>query len=465
MAGGIWERQDKVRAGSYHRFEANNEREFFGVSGVVALPMLLDWGPEGEIVRIRSTATNEKFVEKFGKTRNDLPMIREALKGGYELLVYRVDASGTAAELDLTADIPVVAHAKYPGTLGNQIQVQIQPMVNGDYSVVTVINNIVRDKQEKVKHVSEIKDNAWVHFENKDPSDDEIKAAAGGSMTGGTNGTATVAEYTDFLNQLEVEEFNVYGLLSDDSALKKLFVDASTRYTNELGKMVMCVVSDYTVVDNERVSSIANGVVLEDSTVINKTQAVAWYAGASASKFPVGSLTYVAYPDAIGPDTKLPAYEIENLLAKGQIVFTAIKDKYGNNIAVVEQDRNCRIKTTDNRPTMWQKNEVVRSIYTLVSSIGKIWHEDYLGKIANNKTGRTLFRSDIGTLMDKLVAMNAFENFNLSRDVDVFRGDDINSVVCNVRVQAVGSMEKLYTTVTLDIAEQNRQLTFEVGVA
>jgi len=457
MAGGTFITQNKVRPGFYYRFEATNEKLLFADTGVVALPLVLNWGAEGEIFSINTDASTSRFMRTFGYPRASVLLVNEALKRGLKLLAYRVNTGGDKAELDLTADIPVKVHAKYTGTRGNDVAVQIalSPKLDGTYTVSTFVNGITYDEQIGIRNVSDIRNNDWVDFENTDPAADDITAAAGGDLSGGSDGAATLDDYNKFLRALELEDFNAFGLPVDDEPLKTLFAEAVNRYTDELGKMVQLVLCNYIGVGNERISSIQNGVVLEDGTIVNKAQAVAWFAGASASAYPATSLTYTAYDGAIEPDEKLPNDTIEDMLRAGQIVFTAQKDPNGNKIAVVEQDKNTLIRYTEDRPQPWGKNAVVRAMYYLTASLGRTWHLYFIGKVKNNFAGRVLFKSYVGTIMDKLVAQDAFENFELKKDVIVKKGVESDAVICEIAVQPVDAMEKMYCTIVVDIAAQN----------
>lgn len=456
MAGGTFVTQTKTRPGFYHRFTAVNEKLMFAESGIVALPLVLDWGVEGEIFQIRTDDLTSRFYRAFGYARQDVLLVNEALKRGLTLLAYRVNTGGTRAELDLTSDIPVKAHAKHTGTRGNDIEVQValNPKLDGTYVVKTFVSGITFDEQYDIQYVSEIQDNDWVQFENTATGSDEITTTAGGSLTGGTNGTATVDDYNKFLTALEIETFNSFALPVDDEQLKALFAEAAERYTDEIGYMVQLFVCDYKGTGNERITSIQNGVVLEDGTVVPKEQAVAWYAGAAASAYPATSMTYMQYDGAVAPDVRFAPDKIEDYLKTGHVVFSAQKDANGNAVAVVEQDRNTLVRFTEDRPQPWSKNAVVRCMYYLTASLGRVWHLYFIGKVKNNRAGRNLFKSHVGTVMDTLMSMDAVENFDIKTDITVTRGDESDAVVAELAVQPVDAMEKMYITVAMDIAAQ-----------
>ena len=235
--------------------------------------------------------------------------------------------------------------------------------------------------------------------------------------------------------------------------------------------MVQLVVCDYPTTGNERITSLKNGVVLEDGTVVDMAQAVAWYTGASASAYPgddyftASSLTYARYDGAIAPDKKLPTDEIEDLLNAGHVMFSAQKDRFGQEVAVVEQDRNTLTRYTEDLPPVWAKNAVVRNIYYLVSSISKMWHLYYIGKVRNNQSGSDLLKVEIGKLMDHLVATGAFEDFDIREDLIVEKGESSEAVVVQLAVRPVDAMEKMYLTVVVDLTTRTSDVTLYSGQA
>ena len=68
MAGGTWTTQNKVRPGAYINVRSNGGiGAAESISGVTALPLVLDFGPEEEVVTI--TAASD--LTAFGYDLND----------------------------------------------------------------------------------------------------------------------------------------------------------------------------------------------------------------------------------------------------------------------------------------------------------------------------------------------------------------------------------------------------------
>lgn len=444
MAGGIFFRQNKIRPGFYHKFTAKpGDRNLFGQLGTAALPIPLDWGTDEAMILVEADASENEFLQKFGMSKDEILPMREAFKNAHRLYVYRINGGGAKAELNMSPQ-PVMATAKYAGVLGNRIRVAIEEEISGGttYSVKTYIDSILRDEQEGVENAEDILDNDWVVFSGSGA----ITAAAGGELMGGTNATPQKGDYAKFLTLLEGYDCNAFGCMSDDNNIKDMFIRAAKKRNEELGKLSQCVLCDVEA-EEEMVSSICNGVLLRDGRSIDKKMAVAWAVGAMAAAGPAKSLTYRAYDGAVAPDTRLSDDEIKAALAKGQMVFVPQNDEAGNEIAVIEQDRNTLTVFSEEKPQPWSKNRVVRALYYLVNSLSRVWHLYYIGKVDNNEIGRNLFKSDLVLLMNSLVEQGAFEDFDPEMDIKISKGDTSESVVAELAVKPVDAMEKIYFTV------------------
>lgn len=447
MAGGIFVTQNKVRPGFYHKFTAKpKERNFFGETGVLALPLELDWGNEKEFIVIESDADSHEFEAKLGKTKANILPVREALKRGRKMMVWRVNAGGQKAKLDMTPQ-PVVATARCAGIRGNDITVQIDEDIDepGKYTVTTYVDSMQQARQDGISGTEDIHNNDWVTFSGNG----SITAAAGGQLLGGANGNATINDYNLFLEALEQEEFNCFGLPKDDGQLKIMFAAACLRMNDELGLMVQCVLPNYSEANYEAVISVKNGVELLDGEVIDKAQAVCWMTGAAASAYPAKALTYNDYENAVAADTIMTDAEIKAAIREGSIVFVKQKDVNGNDIAVVEQDVSTHTRFTQERPQEWSKNRIVRELYYIVRAFSRTFHLFYIGKVDNNAIGRRLFQSDGVTIMRQMQEWGAIENFVPEEDIRVEKGNTSDAVVVHLGVKPVDAMEKMYMTIEL----------------
>src|SRR5690606_11525649 len=148
---------------------------------------------------------------------------------------------------------------------------------------------------------------------------------------GGDDGTVTNQDYSDYLEAVEVYDFNTLALPSDDPTLKSLFVSFCKRLRDDEGKKIQVVVENYPQADYEGVISVKNGVILSDGTELSPEQCTVWVAAATAGAQVNESLTYTAYDDAVDVKPRLTNSQIIQALQNGEFVFTA-----NNNRAVVE---------------------------------------------------------------------------------------------------------------------------------
>lgn len=444
MAGGLFITQNKIRPGFYHKFvAAQKAKNLFADTGIAALPLSLDWGPAGEMIVLDVDASEQTCLKKIGKTRNEILPVGEVFKHAKTLITYRLNGDGVKASLDMTPQ-PVIATANYSGIQGNEIRIAIEEETVGGstYVAKTYVGAILRDEQTNIKQAEDLKNNDWIVFSGTGA----ITAAAGGSLIGGTNGTPSLSDYAQFLMLLESYDCNAFGTMSVDADVQELFIQSANKRMNELGRLGQCVLCDVNS-DSEAIISVKNGVILRDGRTIDKQMAVAWVIGAAAAAGPAKSLTYTAYDGAIASDVRLSGDAIKQALSGGGLIFTAQRNEYGDEIAVIEQDINTLLSFTEERPEIWRKNRVVRSLHYLVNSLSRIWHLYYVGKVDNNSIGRSLFKADIVTLMRTLVELGAFENFDSETDIIVEKGSVSDAVIATMAVQPVDAMEKIYFTI------------------
>ena len=74
----------------------------------------------------------------------------------------------------------------------------------------------------------------------------------------------------------------------------------------------------------------------------------------------------------------------------------------------------------------------------------------FIGKVDNNDAGRNLLRGWIVGYLNEMMANNGIQNFEAD-DVEVLAGETIDSVLVNVAIQPVDSVEKIYMEVTVSV--------------
>lgn len=437
MAGGTWTTQNKVRPGVYVNVASEQSNiGKMGERGIAALALALPWGQPGTIVKITPQDDVYKLLG-YELTHPVLLPVREALKRAGTLLLYRLNEGVKAA----ATGSGLKATAKYGGERGNDLAIVIEKNIenNSRFDVKTLLQGSEVDSQT-VGGTDELAANGYVSFAVE--GTDGLKPIAALPLTGGANGTVTNQEHSDFLTALEVQNFQTVALLSQDDALKALYAAFVRRQRDTEGKKLQAVMSDYAGAGHEGIISVRNGVVLSDGTTVDKTAAVAWVAGATAAAAVNESLTYQAYDDAVDADVRLSHSETVAALLKGELLFT-----YSGGRAVVEQDINTFTDFSPAKGKVFSKNRVLRVLDGISNDLKRIFELYFIGKVANNADGRALFWSQCVTYMNDLQNIGAIEAFEAKTDVVVVAGADSDSIVLEVAVKPVDSVEKVYVKV------------------
>ena len=103
VSGGNYTTYNNVLPGAYVNFVSKaRAMGTIGERGVVAIPMVMGWGPYDEIISITKDNFYRDCKNIFGcdYTSEEVLPIREALLGAEEVLVYKLN-SGTQAEGEL----------------------------------------------------------------------------------------------------------------------------------------------------------------------------------------------------------------------------------------------------------------------------------------------------------------------------------------------------------------------------
>ena len=331
MAGGTWTTQNKVRPGVYINIRSEAQPVgALGERGVATMALPLSWGPSKQVVTIEA-GQNVFDVLGYDITAPQLLLVREVLKRARTLLLYRLN-EGDKATANIGSENVMTVTAKYSGVRGNDITVVVQANVDNPnlFEVQTLVDGREVDIQT-VSVIEELQENAWVTFSGTGAPE----PTAGVNLAGGTDGSVTNADYTDYLEVIELHNFNTMAAPVDDETLKGVFVSFVRRLREDEGKKIQVVLPDYATADYEGVISVKNGVVLSDGTTLNNVQATAWVAGATAGANVNESLTYAAYDGAVDVDERYTHTEIVQALKNGEFLF-----EYSDGRAIVEQDIN-----------------------------------------------------------------------------------------------------------------------------
>ena len=430
LGGGIWTSQNKVLPGSYINFvSADRAGLLLSDRGVCAVPMELDWGKDGEVIKLEAEdARKESFrILGYEYTDKELTPVREVFRNAKTLYIYRLNSGEKAANTYATANCS--------GIRGNDIKTVITANVDepSKFDVSTYIGTSLVDRQT-VEKASDLVANDFVTFK----SDAVLAETAGTPLAGGTNSDATGDSHQKALDALESYTFNILCCPSSDDKVKALYVAHTKRMRDEVGAKFQ------TVVYNSAADYI--GVINLKSKVTDASEQnlVYWLAGAEAGCAVNRSVTNVKYDGEYTVDAPYTQDDLKSAIKRGELVF----HKVGNEIHVLT-DINSFVTVTREMNADFQLNQVIRVLDQVGNDIASIFNTKYLGKIQNNDSGRVSFWSDVVAFFTKMQDIGAIENFN-SEEVVVENGDDKRSVLVTTYCQPVCAMEKLYMTVTVE---------------
>lgn len=437
---GTFTTMNKKRPGAYIRFKgANKSSMSIGSRGIVTIPLALGWGTENKIIElIGSDITDGKCLTKLGYEGRapELQMVREALKNATRALIYRVDSGGVKATATLGN---VTAVALYPGTVGNRLNIIIKAK-DTKFEVLTCFEHDVMSRQV-VANASELKANEFVTFTMGEET--ELAENAGVSLTGGTDGTVSDSNYKDYFEKIKNVKWNTMGFVAETTKASESQQDAIAfiKSLRDKGKKVQIVAMNCTSSDHEGVISVSQGYQTADET-ISVESFVGYVAGLTAGANINQSNTYSVVPGAVEIINPKTDEDIEAGIDKGEFMLSYRQD----GAIVVETDINTFHGFLSDKSRDFSKNRVIRVLDELNNTIQETFEKAYIGKIDNNEAGRTSFKADLVSYCMKLKEMNAIQNFK-AEDITITEGNEIDSVIADVAIQPVDSMEKLYMTV------------------
>lgn len=484
MAGGTFIAQNKIRPGAYINFKTNKKPiPKIGTRGVVAMSLPLTWGDEMDLIPITHRDFEKNGQGLFAKTglsatgEESLP-IRLALQNANKVLLFRNNqretdlnegparAYGEAMITKGPAEGMIIGEAKYAGTLGNQIQVQIyKPNIDGVSSRARDVVTIYTDEDGKEtildsQRINDMKsgnkplmDNDFVTFtftEDFD-SDDIPDTLTIISLEDGKDGVVNPPEEAIVAKELlSKHEWNVYAG----------YLDFIYDFRENEGKKVQQVIAGgvhvENIIDYEGTICITQGIITKDGTEIPKENFAAYIAGMTAGAEINQSNTYHVIEEAVdileygisSHSVWETGYTMEEALQNGVMMLSRRQD----GAIVIEKDINSLHTFEDDnqyKDYSFTKNRVIRTLDEINNSIRLLFEKSYIGKVDNTEEGRNIFKADLINYLKLLQSMNCIQNFDAGADIEILAGNEIDELVVNLSIQPVDAMEKVYMTVTV----------------
>lgn len=457
--------ETKVRPGMYVRTTNVGGSEGSPVSqGIVGVLFKSAWGPLNEVVTVESALEAKKI---FG-TSGTVDTIIEAFKGGCRRVKgIRLGTGGNSGTVNLqdtseSAIDVVKIDAKYVGARNLKVSIQESSADDSKKELLIYEDTKLVDKflfaADGTKEVQNLVDvvaeqgSDWVTVAKLDEGNGTLALVNQQDLTGGMDPTVTATEYEAGLNALELEDWNVLAVDSEDVAIHASVKTYINRVRNE-GKRVRAVLGEPTSValdtrlshakalNNLAISYVANGFKTADGQDIEGYKAAARFAGKSAGAGITESLTHSVIEGGVDIVGKLKNSEVEKAIQSGAIVFTA--NSFGQ--VQVEYDINTLISLDADQDAGWKKNRRVRTRDNLITSIVAVW-DPLIGKVNNSPDGRATLIAAAQGVINRLIGEGALLSGTVKVDENNLPvGDSAWFVIENL--QDLDSAEKIYLTI------------------
>lgn len=426
LGGGTWLSQNKILPGSYvNVIGIKSATSALSERGIVALPMVLDFGKDGEVIELTSADFQKNSLKILGYAYGDDKMkdLRDIFVYAKEVLVYKVCAGTTKAA-------NTYAEAKYVGERYNDIKIVIKATTDSKYTVETLIGETLVDTQT-VATAADLVDNDYVTFKK----DATLTATAGEALTGADAGEVTTAQYQAALDAFESYSFNALAYAGEDETIKSLIVAYTKRLRDEVGMKFQAVLYNVDA-DYEGIVNVASEAVEEAGGLVY------WAAGVVGGIAINKSATNLKYTGEYTVKTALTQSQLEDAIVAGKFVMNKVSGEYR-----VLKDINSLVTVTDEKTADFKMNQVIRVVDQIANDVAAMFNENYLGKIQNNANGRDGFWADLVLYGQDLAQKQAIEAQDPTTDIIVEAGDTKESVACTFNVTVVCAMEKLYMTI------------------
>ncbi len=432
LGGGTFTVQNKVLPGAYINFVSlATATATLSDRGYATMPLELDWGIEGEVFEVTNADFQKNSMKIFGYdyTNDKLKGLRDLFKNITTLFAYRLNGDGVKAS-------NTFATAKYAGTRGNDIKIQVQVNVDDDslFDVNTYLGTVMVDSQTVAK-AADLVANDYVTFK----SSAELSSTAGTPLEGGTNSEVTGTNHQAYLDKIESYSFNAMGVVTTENTIKSLYDAFCKRMRDEVGAKFQVILynkaSDYEGVINVKNKTSDEG--------WSEASLVYWVTGISAGCAVNKSNLNKVYDGEFAVNVDYTQTQLTKAIQAGEFTLHQV----GDDIRVLE-DINSLVTETETKAYIFKDNQTIRVIDQIANDIAVIFNTKYLGAVPNDEAGRISLWADIVKHHEQLQDIRAIENFT-DEDVKVSQGDTKKAVVVQDAVTVVNAMAKLYMTVTV----------------
>lgn len=432
LGGGTFVTQNKVLPGSYINFVSlASASATLSDRGVVAMPLELDWGIDGEVFEVTQEDFQKDSLKILGYpyTHDKLKGLRDLFRNARSLYAYKLTSGGNKAANEF-------ATAMHTGIRGDDLKIIIQANVDepNDFDVKTVFGTTTVDEQT-VSGATDLVDNDYVAFK----SDATLAVTASTPLTGGSNGTVDGTSHQNFLDKIESYSYNALGVISDDDVTKGLYASFVERMREEIGQKFQAVLYREPA-DYEGVVNVKNS-VSDDGE--NEASLVYWVTGIIAGCEINQSNLNNLYDGEYDVNVDYTQNQLKNAILDGEFTL----HKVGADVRVLS-DINSLVTVTDEKGDVFKDNQTIRVIDQIANDVAVLFNTKYLGNVPNDEAGRISLWSDVVQHHEQLQDIRAIEDFS-DTDVTVSQGDTKKSVVIEDSITVVNTMAQLYMTVVV----------------
>lgn len=305
------EGETKVRPGVYQRYSNRGKTAITAMDGVVAFVMRASWGP---VDTVTEHTNLDSLKETYGTGEG--PAAAAELFAGGASKVYLYRPSGTGGEKgSVSIDEKLTVTARYPGEYPLKIKVQ-EPLADTTKKQL-IVSEGTKILETHTVAAGETEASLFAAIVTRDSQyvtaevvSDGAVAAAEVELTGGTDGTVSIEDYTEGFYALESYRYNV---LCTDSMAEELtaVMQEYLEESEQNGKLRIGVVgadseTSFTerlkrakALNSELFVFLGNGYVDAEGSRKEGVPAIAYTAGLIAATKSNQSIVHSAIEDAV----------------------------------------------------------------------------------------------------------------------------------------------------------------------
>lgn len=474
--GGTWDSTTPLNPGTRPNVYVNFTSSVppapaVSADGVLAYVGTADFGPLRTLVSMESKAD---VIRYLGNT-NTLPggnadvvyaLMRAFDTGLRRVLFYRIAANTAAAATitlnDASSAAALTVTAKYEGTFGNGIRVDVitDPRTPTLKVVRVYEGTVLREQFSGATNGDIVADfnvrgSALVNIAASGTTTRALANASAASLTGGSSGSTVLAsDYTNALDALSDKPFRTIVLGTVDTAIQSSlasWVSAQRGMGNRVNAIVAAgesdtlanMVTQATALNNEAVSYLAGGFT-DTSLVRFPAVMAALVVGGEIVVAGTESLTYRRITSGGNVIRAFSPSDISTGLTNGLLMleFDGEKVKITQGINTLQIASAVAPKSPD-----WRKMRYIATQDLLLNRIGRYLGENYIGKVPNDAFGRVEAVNQVQMVLDQATRERLLaQEPRAVAALDGTKQQTGASVFLTIRGDQVDAMESFYIT-------------------